>query len=162
MNPETRNNTWVIVVTFLVAMLLDILPLPGALQTYWPEWLILVLLYWVVALPQRVGVGTAWVTGLFVDALQGSLLGSHALSLSLVAYFSLLLYQRIRLFPRWKQSFVVSVLVGIYLLTNFWLRSIDTTVERYFSYWIPMLTSALLWPWLFVLLRDLRRQFRVN
>ena len=162
MNPEQRNNSWVIVLTFLIAMLLDILPLPDTLQSYWPEWVALVLLYWVVALPQRVGIFVAWIVGLFVDALQGSLLGLHALSFSLMAYFSLLLYQRIRLFPRWKQSLVIAMLVGIYLLIAFWLKIITEPVEKQFSYWFPMVTSALLWPWLFVLLRDLRRQFRVN
>ncbi len=162
MNPASRNNYWVIVATFAVAMLLDILPLPAGLRLYWPEWVAMVLLYWVVALPHRVGVITAWVVGLFVDALQGSVLGLHALCFSVMTYFTLILYQRIRLFPRWKQAMVVAMLIGIYMLLALWLKNLTAPVERSFSYWLSMLVSAALWPWLFVLLRDIRRQFRVN
>ncbi len=162
MNPGTRNNYWVIVASFAVSMLLDILPLPQGLMAFWPEWLALVLLYWVVALPNRVGIFTAWLVGLFADALHGSLLGLHALSFSIMAYFALVLYQRIRLFPRWKQSLVVAMLVGIYMLFALGLKSLTLSFEQGIGYWFPMLSSAILWPWLFILLRDIRRQFRVN
>ncbi|PWK47818.1 rod shape-determining protein MreD [Pleionea mediterranea] len=162
MNPGIRNNYWVIVLSFAVAMLLDILPLPAFLLPYWPEWVAMTLLYWVVALPQRVGIMTAWVVGLFVDALQGSVLGLHALSLSVMTYFALVLYQRVRLFPRWKQSLVIAMLIGIYMLLALILKSLTVTVEKQFSYWIPMLISGAIWTWIFILLRDIRRQFRVN
>ncbi len=162
MNPASRNNYWVIVMSFAVAMLLDTLPLPSFLTPYWPQWLAIVLLYWVIALPQRVGIMTTWVVGLFVDALQGSVLGVHALSLSVMSYFALLLYQRIRLFPRWKQSLVVAMLVGIYMLLNLSLRSMFAPVEKSLAYWLPMVISGVIWSWAFILLRDIRRQFRVN
>jgi rod shape-determining protein MreD len=100
--------------------------------------------------------------GLFVDAVQGAVLGLHAVAFAIMAYFGLLLYQRIRLFPRWKQSLVAAVLVGIHMLLVFWLSSFTRPVGKSFSYWIPMLVSAAIWPWVFILLRDIRRQFRVN
>ncbi|NVJ49561.1 MAG: rod shape-determining protein MreD [Gammaproteobacteria bacterium] len=162
MNPTARNNTWVIWASFAAALLLDILPLPDLLMPYWPEWLPMVLLYWVIALPHRVGIFTAWIVGLFVDAVQGSTLGLNAMSLSIMTYFTLLLYQRIRLFPRWKQSLVIAMLVGIYMLLVLGLKNLITPFDSHFSYWIPMFSCGLIWSWLFILLRDLRRQLRVN
>ncbi len=162
MNPEARNNYSVIWVSFAVALLLDILPLPSGLQLYWPEWLAMVLLYWIVALPQRVGIITAWIVGLFVDAVQGAVLGLHAVSFAVMAYFGLLLYQRIRLFPRWKQSLVVAMLIGIYMLLVLWLSSFTQPIDKSIGYWFSMLVSAFIWPWIYILLRDIRRQFRVN
>ncbi|WP_144391485.1 rod shape-determining protein MreD [Pleionea sediminis] len=162
MNPVARNNYWVIIASFATAMLLDTLPLPKFISPYWPEWLAMVLLYWVVALPQRVGIMTAWVVGLFVDALQGAVLGLNALSLSVMSYFALVLYQRIRLFPRWKQSLVVTVLIGIHMLLTLGLKSLVAPIEKSLVYWLPMLISGIVWSWVFILLRDVRRQFRVN
>ncbi len=162
MNPDARNNSWVIWASFAIALLLDILPLPSGIQLYWPEWLAMVLLYWIVALPQRVGIVTAWVVGLFVDAVQGAVLGLHAVSFAVMAYFGLVLYQRIRLFPRWKQSLVVAMLIGIYMLLVLWLSSFTKPIDKSFGYWLSMLISAIVWPWIYILLRDIRRQFRVN
>ncbi len=79
MNQAVRNNTWVVILTLTVALLLDILPMPSIIAPYWPKWVALVLLYWSLALPHRYGLITAWVTGLFVDALEGTLLGLHGL-----------------------------------------------------------------------------------
>ncbi|WMS87097.1 rod shape-determining protein MreD [Pleionea litopenaei] len=157
-----RHNYWVIWASFAVALLLDILPLPKLLMPYWPEWLPMVMLYWTIALPHRVGIFTAFIAGIFVDAVQGSVLGLHAMSLSVMAYFSLLLYQRIRLFPRWKQSLVIAMLVGIYMLLVLGLKSLFIPFNTHFSYWIPMFSSGLVWSWLFLLLRDVRRQLRVS
>ncbi|NVJ58875.1 MAG: rod shape-determining protein MreD [Gammaproteobacteria bacterium] len=162
MNPDVRNNYWVILASLTIALLLDILPLPGILEVYWPKWIVMVLLYWTIALPHRVGIFTAMMVGLFVDAIEGDVLGLNAMSLSIMTYFSSLLYQRIRLFPRWKQSLVIGMLTGIYMLVALGLKSLVMNYEKSFVYWVPMFFSGLFWPWLFILLRDIRRQFKVN
>ena len=162
MNPDVRHNYWIILASFAVALLLDILPLPGFLQDYWPKWVVMVLLYWTIALPHRVGIFTALIVGLFIDAVEGEVLGLNAMSLTVMTYFSLLLYQRIRLFPRWKQSSVIGMLTGIYMLIALGLKSLIMSYEKNFIYWIPMFMTGLFWPWIYVLLRYIRRQFKVN
>ena len=72
------NGHWVIALTLLMALWLAIVPLPVWAQWGRPELVAMVLVYWVIALPERVGIGIAWVVGLLQDIMQGSPLGQHA------------------------------------------------------------------------------------
>ena len=80
---------WVILSSFFVALVLAVLPLPDWLQWGRPEWTALALIYWVIALPHRVGLVTALLLGVAVDALEGATLGQNALALTAVAALSL-------------------------------------------------------------------------
>ena len=157
---------WVIVVTFVVAMVLAIVPLsdavPVELGYLRPQWVVLVLIYWVIALPQRVGIGVAWVVGLIVDVLLGSLLGQHAIAFIIVAYIASSLYQRLRMFSLWQQSMIVFAIIGLNQLINFWIESIVGFGDWNVWYLLASVVSALLWPSVFLLLRYLRRQFNVT
>ena len=160
------GGTWVIAFTFFVAMILAVIPLPeifpsevGYLR---PEWVVLVLIYWVIALPQRVGIVIAWITGLLMDVLLGSLLGQHAISFVIVAYIAVSLYQRLRMFSLWQQSLEVLAMVGLDRLINFWIESIAGLTEWNLWYLLASVVSALLWPLVFLLLRTLRRKFGVS
>ncbi len=82
---SSRNGGIVIILTLLMALILTILPLPDWAQMLRPQWYTLVLIYWVLALPLRVGVGIGWLVGIQVDVMTGTLLGQHALSLALIA-----------------------------------------------------------------------------
>lgn len=156
----------IIILTIVAAMVLAVVPLPhfvplelGFLR---PDWVAMVLVYWVLALPQRVGVTTAWVVGLVMDVLLGSLLGQHALAYLIIAYLSTSLYQRIRMFSVWQQAVILFVLLGLNQLINFWSESIAGLAHWSMWYLLPALSGALLWPWIFLLLRYLRRRFVVT
>jgi rod shape-determining protein MreD len=157
-----RRGGWVIVLSLLVALSLAILPLPDWAAAYRPEWVLLVLIYWCIALPQRVGMGLAWVTGLLLDALEGTLLGQHALAFTVVAYICLRGYRHLRVYPIWHQALAVLGLVGIAQLLMLWIRGLLGEAPQTWRYWLPSLTSMLLWPWVLIILRDLRRRFRVT
>lgn len=145
-----------------MALLLSIVPMPGWTVTLRPEWVVLVLIYWCMALPQRVGVGTAWVVGLILDVLQGTLLGQHALSLSVVAFLTLKLQQRVRFFPMWQQALIVLLLIALHQLMILWIAGINGQPSPSWSYWFPSLSSMLLWPALYVVLRGARRYYQVS
>lgn len=147
--------------TFLVAMVLTIVPMPDAARPLRPEWVALVLIYWCLALPNRVGVGIAWVLGLLVDTLTGTLLGQHALGFSVIAFFTLNVYQRMRLFPLWQQSVTVLLLLVVYQGVNFWISGVLGRPVHSWKYWMPSIVGMLLWPLVFKLLRGVRRQFQV-
>ena len=83
-----HHGGWIILGTLVLAALFTVLPLPDWLEAYRPEWVALVVIYWVVALPDRIGLFSAWIAGFFMDVLEGSLLGLNALALALVAYLS--------------------------------------------------------------------------
>ncbi|MCC6209033.1 MAG: rod shape-determining protein MreD [Gammaproteobacteria bacterium] len=162
MNYQAKGGGWIIVLSFLAALALTILPLPGWIAAIRPEWAVLVLIYWCMALPGRVGVGWAWVVGLLLDVLRGGLLGQHALSFALVAYVTLHLHQRIRVFPLWQQAVSVLILVLLHLLLQLWIKGISGNPPPAMSFLLPALSSMLLWPLMFLGLRRLRRRFRVT
>lgn len=152
----------VIAVTFAVALLLSVLPHPDWAQSFRPQWVALTLIYWTFALPERVGVGVGFSCGILLDALTGTVLGQHALSLSLIAYVALKTYQRARLYPLWQQAMIVLILLLAEHLIALWIRGALKQPSPGLVYWMTPVTGALLWPWLFVLLRGLRRRFHVR
>jgi len=152
----------VIIATLGVAMLLTILPMPEWARPFRPQWVALVLLYWAIALPHRVGVGSGFVAGVVLDVLTGTLLGQHALGLSVVTFIAIELHQRIRVFPFWQQSLGILILLVIDHLLALWVTGATRGVAPGLVYWTVPLIGALLWPWIFVTLRKIRRHFKVS
>jgi rod shape-determining protein MreD len=157
------HATWVIFLTFSIAYLLAIVPFPDWAMRYRPEWVPMVLIYWVMALPYRVGIGWAWVVGLLLDILEGSILGVNALSLVILAYVTLSLHQRMRMFTTFQQSGLMLALIGLNVMICNWLQIItDQTVSSNLIFLMASVTSAIIWPSLFQLLRQIRRSFDVH
>lgn len=152
----------VIIATFVVAMMLTILPLPQWLVPFRPEWVALALIYWTMALPQRVGVLSGWGLGLLLDVLKGAVLGQHALALAVVAYLTYKVHQQVRVYPMWQQALSVMALLLLYQLLVLWVSGITGAKSQTWLSWLPALSSTLLWPWIYLILRDLRRQFGVK
>ena len=157
------NAIWVILLSFLVAYLLAIVPFPEWAMHYRPQWVMLVLIYWVMALPYRVGIGSAWMAGIFTDILEGSMLGIHAFTFAILAYITLSLHQRVRLFSSWQQSGIILALVGLVMTATYWIKVITgQTAQEDMLFLLGALSSAFVLPWLFLLLRQLRRGFDVH
>ncbi len=159
---RSTHGYWVIVVSFIVAALLLVLPLPESMAYYRPEWMALFLIYWVMALPHRVGLITAWIVGLFVDVLEDSLLGLNALVLALVAYLALSLYRRLRMFTMLQQASTIFILVGLHQLVSFWVLTVSSqNTSPNLMFLVSAFTSAVIWPLVFYSLRYLRRTLHV-
>jgi rod shape-determining protein MreD len=157
-----QHSYWVIILTFLLATLLCIIPLPEWMLWARPEWLALVLVYWVIALPQRVGIFTGLVLGVFMDVLEGAVLGQNALSLAVLALLSLILYQRMRVTSLWQQSAMIFLLIGINQLICQWIQNLQGVAVQSLIFLLPAFTSALLWPVVLLILRGLRRHYEVS
>lgn len=151
-----------IAISFIVAFVLMLLPLPNWATIYRPDWVALVLIYWALAVPDRVGAGVGWVVGLMIDVVNANLLGLHALGLALVGYLTNRFHLRTRMFPWWQQAVAVLVLLVIYRGTVGWLRGLSGPMQLDSGYWMPCLAGMFVWPWLFVILRDVRRAARVR
>lgn len=156
-----RHGGAIIFLSLTVALLLTIVPLPENLRLLRPDWVLLVLIYWAMALPHRVGVGIAWIMGLINDVLTGMLLGQHALAYCLVIFLTLKLHQRLRLYPLWQQAQSILILLTLGQLILLWINGMIGRPLHSWLYWAPSVLGALLWPVLFVFLRGLRRAFRV-
>ena len=157
-----KHGGGVIIVSFIVALMLTILPLPDWGEILRPEWTALVLLYWCLALPSRVGVGFGWTIGLLLDVIKGSLLGQHALAFAVIAYLTINLHLRIRLYPRWQQSLLIMVLLILYQLLVLWFDGIAGAPAKGWSYWLPSLTGMLMWSPVFAILRTIWRDYKVT
>lgn len=156
------RSSFIVGLTFLAALILSVVPMPAPFDAARPMWLAMVVAYWVMALPHRVGLLTAWVAGLATDVLFGELFGQNALVLVMVAWLVLLLYQRIRRFPLWQQSLVMLPVLGIAQVVSLWLSSLAGNRPPMLLYLLPALVSTILWPWLFTILRVVRRRFHVH
>jgi rod shape-determining protein MreD len=157
------HGIWVIFLSFFLAYLLAVVPFPEWAMNYRPEWVPMVLIYWVMALPYRIGIGSAWVVGIFLDILEGSALGLNAMALVIIAYVTLSLHLRLRMYSSLQQACLVLALVGLNLLLCHWLQIIsDQTVSSNLMFLLAALTSAVIWPSLFQLLRQIRRSFDVR
>jgi rod shape-determining protein MreD len=153
---------FIIYLTLLVGYLLAITPLPEWLQSYRPQWVALILIYWCMALPERVGVGVGFSAGLLFDVLSGTLLGQHALGYSVIAYLALKLHLRVRVLPLRQQVFTVFVLLLVERLLALWSTGAAGYPTPSLWYWITPIISMLLWPWVYLTLRKVRRRFHVN
>lgn len=157
-----RRANWVIVVTYLVALLLSIWPLPDWAEAFRPAWLLLATIYWCLFLPHRVGLLVTFGVGILLDALTGALLGEHALALLLVAWVTLKLHQQIRVYPWWQQTLLVFLLSLLYSFVLYWIDGMLGYTQGALLRWMPVLITSLLWPWSMQLLGLLQQRFQVN
>lgn len=164
MNP-TRGG-WLILLTILVAMVLSIVHLPET----WPQWLswlrpawvALVIFYWVMELPHRLGLVAAWVVGLLVDALYADPLGLNGALLAGITYVAWRFYERLQMYAVVQQAGVVFALILVNEGVRMTVQNIAWDRGWSWQFVLPALTSALLWPFVFVLFQRLRLQFRVG
>lgn len=156
------NGRGIIAATLAIALWLSVIPLPDWARWARPEWVAMAMIYWVIALPHRVGIGVAFCTGLILDMVEGSPLGENAFALAILAYLALILYQRMRMYAPWQQSGIVFVLIGLNQLLCHWVQTLTTKVVPTMLFLLPALISALLWPTVMLLLRKIRRQFAVT
>ncbi|NOY66475.1 MAG: rod shape-determining protein MreD [Gammaproteobacteria bacterium] len=157
-----HQGGWFILLSFIVAFMLTVVPLPDVLQYVRPEWSALVLLYWCMALPDRIGVGIGWSVGLLLDVLTGTLLGQHALGMTVIAYLIINLHQRIRIFPLWQQAVTIWMLLNLYQLLLLWFNGITGQPPKGLQFWLPPISGMILWPLIFIWLRHIRRQFKIQ
>nr|VFJ42413.1 MAG: rod shape-determining protein MreD [Candidatus Kentron sp. DK]VFJ45471.1 MAG: rod shape-determining protein MreD [Candidatus Kentron sp. DK] len=152
----------IIAISFVVVFLLAELPLPAWAVLWRPAWVAMVLIYWCLAIPGRIGMGIGWSAGLVLDILGGGLLGQHAMGLCIVAFIAGRFHHKIRVLPIWQHSIVLFGLITLYrfsVLSVSGIQGYPIPISAYFS---PALTSMVLWPWVFVILRDLRQRYQVT
>ena len=159
---RSQNYFYIVIPTLIVALMSQMWPLPEWLEYFRPEWMVLVTLYWALALPAQIGVTTAWIVGLLMDVTQGSIIGQNALGLVIVIYIVNIQHKRIRVFSLVQQALIIFVLLFFKQLLALWISGLAGQAPSIRAYFLPALIGALVWPWLFLLLRALRRRFTVT
>ena len=152
----------IILISLLVAMILMIMPLPEWAIWWRPQWVLMVLIFWILATPNLVGLFSAFFVGLFVDLLTASSFGEHALIYTVVCYFVAKYATRIQVYMLFQKTLVVFLLIFLAQLMEYWLQGLFGLHVSDWGYWLSSISSAVLWPWVYLLLKDTQRRFRIR
>ena len=157
-----RAGTWWFVGTLVFALVAMLVPLPAMLEPLKPYWPALLLLYWALEAEDRVSLGLAFMVGLAADVLVGVVLGEQALRLCALVFIALHFRSRLRFFPMWQQTLAVLALLLNDRVLLLIVRMLAGGSVRAASWWLSPLVGAALWPFLFLLLDDLRTRVRIQ
>ena len=151
---------WFIVATLIAALALNLMPLSGVALALRPDFIALVLLYWCIQEPRYVGVGVAWIIGLLMDVGDATLFGQHALAYAMLAYAAEYFRRRVLRFPLWQQAVQVALLLAGCAALVLFVRMIGGAPLPRWTYAVPPIVGALLWPLLTVVLQWPQRPSR--
>ncbi|TCV91579.1 rod shape-determining protein MreD [Luteibacter rhizovicinus] len=161
MNRQRVRLLWFIA-TLLGSLFLMLIPLPSPLTPLKPYWPALVLLYWCLQSGDRVTLGLAFCIGVGADLFDGVLLGEQALRLTAMVFIALRFRSRLRFFPMWQQSLAVLAFLLNDRVLLLLVRVLGGDALPPAEYWISPFVGAAIWPFLFLILDDLRARLRIH
>jgi rod shape-determining protein MreD len=136
--------------SLIVAMMANMLPV-GRIA-WMPDFLAVVLVFWSVHQPLRVGVVAAFIFGLFVDVHQASLLGQHALAYTTLSYFAITMHRRLLWFTVPSQAVQVLPLFVISHAIEMAIRLLAGGAYPGATVLLAPVLEAALWPVISILL----------
>ncbi|MBW8368649.1 MAG: rod shape-determining protein MreD [Arenimonas sp.] len=153
-------SSWLVYGSLVASLLVLVVPLPTGVDLARPYLLAMLLCYWMLEAPDRVGLGVAFTAGLAADLVSGTLLGEQALRLVVLAFLVQRFRARLRFFPLWQQALAVFVLLLNDRLIVMAIRLVSGDGLAPWGTWVSPLLGLALWPWLFLLLDELRLRLR--
>lgn len=151
---------WLIYGSIFLGILFAIIPLPEAVNPARPYLLGMLLAYWLMEAPLRVGLGIAFLAGLLADLTSASLLGEQALRLVMLAFLVQRFRARLRFFPLWQQAAGVGLLLFNDRLVVALIHLVVGAPQSPLLSWLAPVLAMVLWPWLFVLIDMVRLRAR--
>lgn len=150
MQPTHRSNRillpvrpWFIYASLLLALCLNFVPtgrIPGL-----PDWMALVIAFWCVREPQRVGMGAAFVFGVLVDIGQGAAMGQHALAYVVLAYLASSLSRRMLWFDSVQQALHILPLLLLAQGIMVAVRLVGGAEFPGWTYFLSSVSASVLW-----------------
>lgn len=160
-----RNNIFVtlaIAISFIVAFSLMIIPINPALKWLRPDLVTLVLIYWIANLPGYMGIYSAFAIGLMFDLLTGMLFGTMGVTMAVIAFLTMNLRLRLRIYRYWQKFTVIMLLVGCAQLIRLWIQLMVGHTPGSFMYWLCSISSAVAWPIVYMLLNNYQRALNIR
>jgi rod shape-determining protein MreD len=130
--------------SLIVALLVNMVPIGRAAWT--PDLLALVIVFWSVHQPARIGIGAAFVFGLLMDVHQAAMLGQHALSYTTLGFLATMIHRRLLWFPLISQALQVLPLFALSHLIELAIRMIGGGAFPGWSLLLAPVLEAALWP----------------
>ncbi len=162
MSRDRDSRRLPVIITFLVGLMLSVMPLPDAAEAFRPDWLALIVIFWAMQLPRTWSVGSAWIIGIALDVSYGTLLGQHALALCVVAFATVRFHLLMRVFPLSQLSATIFALLALYQFLLFWVNGVAGVSAPTITYWAPVITGTLIWPFLYTFLSGVRYRSRAG
>ncbi len=153
-----RQPYLLIAASFLLALLVWLLPLRSEWAFWRPPMLLLLTIYLLFMRVRYVGVVLAWFVGLYIDLMFGQVLGQHALAMSLAVYLVVSQQQRLGHFSLVFQCLFVAVVVLVYEVVLLSVRLAATDFDGNAHLLYPVVASMVLWPLLSIVLRIVKRR----
>ena len=139
------NKLKSIYLSIILALILLLLPWSGFVLTMRPDFMLLVIIFWLIRAPNLCNVGTAWLVGLFVDLATGGVFGQYALAYTIAAFFAVTYQKRLVLFSSTQQLIYVFLLLFISQLIMLVIKTFAGAQFMGWTYFIPSITGVLLW-----------------
>ena len=136
--------------SLLAAMMLNMLPLGRV--PWMPDFLALVLVFWNVHQPLRVGIGLAFMFGLGMDVHQSAVLGQHALTYTILCFLAAMIHRRLLWFTVPSQALQMLPLFAFAYTVEVGIRLVSGGSFPGWSVVIAPVAQSLLWPVVSVLL----------
>lgn len=156
MRLDKEANYFLITMSFLIGIILTIIPLPHWVIWARPEWIFAILVFWVITLPLQCGVGIAWTVGVIADLITGTPLGEQTFTFVLLTYIILKLHAVIAPASPWQQAVMILIFTALNaLLQGFILGFVGHSTHIGLTLWSAV-TTAVVWPWLYMILDRLQ------
>jgi len=155
-----HRSGWLVAVTIAASGCLNILPLGWLGGWFQPDWMALVLIYWCIHEPDRIGVTVGWLGGLLLDLLGGGILGRHALGKTVLAFAANKVSLRFRAYPLWQQCLGVAALIFVQTLVYALVRVLLAEPPLPLALWLTPAASMIMWPLVVVVLSPRSRSRR--
>ncbi len=157
----TRSpSPWLLYGSLACSLLVLVVPLPAGVDLARPYLLAMLLCYWLLEAPDSVGLGVAFIAGLLADLVSGTLFGEQALRLVVLVFLVQRFRARLRFFPLWQQAAAVFALLLNDRLIALAIRVAAGDAAPPLATWLSPVVGFALWPWLFLLLDELRLRLR--
>ena len=149
-----RIESWRIyqVLSLVAALALSAWPLSDPYVPWQPQWVAMVVIFWITVQPMKAGFGMVWAAGLLNDLVAGSWIGIHVLSYCLIAFLCIRFYRVLQLSGTLQKLFPVGLLLVLHMGYLHLFSIFLSNVNPGLLYWASLPTSLLVWPVLSYLL----------
>ncbi|HJF29063.1 rod shape-determining protein MreD [Acinetobacter bohemicus] len=157
MKSRTQRDPFLaIVISVILASILMVYPLSYTLSGWRPLFMLMVMLFWVLCQPTWCGIWFAFATGIFADLLLDAPLGLNALSFILIAFLARFLTRERRILTFSNLWIITAIAIVAHLMLIFFAQILASVQFSFARHWIPVLTSILVWPVLYYMLKKWR------
>jgi rod shape-determining protein MreD len=163
MNRRTTSGFslfWSIALSSIVALTLTIIPTPQAIFYFWPDWMALIVVYWALMVPDRIGPWVGFAIGTLLEVLFVRNFGVLGFGLAMLAFTVNRAHLQLQVLPIGPQMVVVGLFIGLFKLTTGWLYGLTSDFTITTEYWYSLIGCMLAWPFVFILLQELSRPTR--